>query len=70
MNTDDLKKQIQDILDGLSCILSAHNSCAEIVEIKNNKVTINCIGPCVNCDNRCIESSIKDKLPNVEVEII
>lgn len=70
MENKDVKRQIQEILDGLSCILSAHNSCAELVEIKDNRVVINCIGPCINCDNRCIESSIKEKLPDLEVIIM
>jgi hypothetical protein len=26
-------------------------------------------GPCIKCDNRCIESAIKDHLPDVEVVI-
>ncbi len=63
------EKKVKEILDGLSCILSAHDSCAELVEADDKKVVINCVGPCINCDNRCIESAIKEKLPDIEVII-
>jgi flavoprotein len=66
---DKTEEKIREILDGLECILSAHNSCAELVEVKDNKAVINCVGPCIHCDNRCIEEAIKEKLPNIEVII-
>jgi flavoprotein len=66
---DKTEEKIRGILDGLECILSAHDSCAELVEVKNNRAVINCVGPCVHCDNRCIEEAIKEKLPDIEVII-
>lgn len=63
------EKKVREILDGLSCILSSHNSCAELVEANDNKVVVNCVGPCINCDNRCIENAIKEQLPDIEVII-
>jgi hypothetical protein len=66
---DKTEKKIREILDGLECILSAHDSCAELVEVKDNRAVINCVGPCVHCDNRCIEEAIKEKLPDIEVVI-
>jgi flavoprotein len=61
--------KIREILEGLKCILEAHDSCAELTEFKDNKAVVYCGGPCVNCDNRCIEDAIKEKFPNVEVII-
>ena len=61
--------KIRDVLDGLQCILEAHHSCAELVEFKDNKAVIYCGGPCIQCDNKCIEEAIKEKLPDVEVVI-
>jgi flavoprotein len=66
---DKTEEKIREILDGLECILSAHDSCAELVEVKDNRAVINCVGPCVHCDNRCIEEAIKEKLPDIEVVI-
>jgi len=67
--TDSTVEKIKEILDSLQCILTAHDSCAELIEFKDNRAVIYCGGPCVNCDNRCIEGAIKEKLPDVEVII-
>jgi flavoprotein len=66
---DTTEEKIHEILDGLECILTAHDSCAELLEYKDNKAVIHCGGPCMKCDNRCIEGAIKEKLPDVEVII-
>lgn len=63
------EEKIREILIGLECILAAHDSCAELVEFKDNRAVIYCGGPCVHCDNRCIENAVKEKLPDVEVII-
>jgi hypothetical protein len=62
-------EKIRGILESLECILTAHDSCAELIEFKDNRAIIYCGGPCVNCDNRCIEGAIKEQLPDVEVVI-
>jgi hypothetical protein len=64
---DKTEEKIREILESLQCILSAHDSCAELVEVKDNRAVINCVGPCLYCDNRCIEEAIKEKLPDIEV---
>jgi len=64
---DKTEEKIRELLESLQCILSAHDSCAELVEVKDNRAVINCVGPCVRCDNRCIEDAIKEKLPDIEV---
>jgi len=63
------KQKIREILESLECILTAHDSCAELVEYKDNRAVIYCGGPCINCDNRCIEDAIKEQLPDIEVMI-
>jgi hypothetical protein len=68
-NADTTEQKIREILEGLECILTAHDSCAELIGYKKNRAVINCGGPCLNCDNRCIEDAIKEKLPDVEVII-
>jgi Fe-S cluster biogenesis protein NfuA len=64
-----IEQKIREILEGLECILTAHDSCAELIEYRDKKAVIYCGGPCIKCDNRCIESAIKDHLPDVEVVI-
>jgi hypothetical protein len=66
---ENTEAKIREILEGLKCILEAHDSCAELVEFKDNKAVVYCDGPCVNCDNRCIEEAIRERFPDVEVII-
>ena len=63
------EQKIREILESLQCILTAHDSCAELIEFKDNRAVIYCGGPCINCDNRCIEDAIKEQLPDIEVMI-
>jgi len=67
--TSHYEEQIREILKSLECILTAHDSCAELTEFKDNRAVIHCGGPCRHCDNRCIEDAIKEKLPDVDVVI-
>jgi flavoprotein len=67
--TVSIEEKIREILQGLECILTAHDSCAELTEFKDNKAVIYCGGPCVKCDNRCIEEAIREQLPDIEVII-
>ena len=66
---NNIEEKIRGVLESLQCILTAHDSCAELVEFKDNRAVIYCGGPCVRCDNRCIEEAIKEKLPDIEVVI-
>ena len=63
------EEQIREILNSLECILTAHDSCAELMEFKDNRAVIHCRGPCKQCDNRCIEDAVKEKLPDIDVVI-
>ena len=63
------EQKIREILESLECILTAHDSCAELVEYKDQRAVIYCGGPCIKCDNRCIEGAIKEQLPDIEVII-
>jgi Fe-S cluster biogenesis protein NfuA len=62
-------EDIKKVLESLECILTAHDSCAELISFRENTAVIYCGGPCRNCDNRCIEEAIRDKFPDVEVII-
>jgi hypothetical protein len=61
--------KIREVLESLECILTAHDSCAELIEFRDNKAVIYCGGPCIKCDNRCIEDAIRARLPDIEVVI-
>jgi len=62
-----IEEKVRTILDNLQCVMDKHGGCAELIEVKDNKVILYCGGKCADCDNRCVESSIKDQLPDVDV---
>ena len=68
-STAHYEEQIREVLNSLECILTAHDSCAELIEFKDNRAVIHCGGPCKQCDNRCIEDAVKDRLPDIDVVI-
>jgi hypothetical protein len=61
--------RIREVLTSLECILTAHDSCAELIEFRDNTAVIYCGGPCKACDNRCIEETVKGQVPGIEVVI-
>jgi len=63
------EEKIREIIDSLQCVLTKHDSCAELIEFKDNTAVIFCGGPCKSCDNRCIEEAIKGTFPDLEVII-
>ncbi len=58
---------IMEILGTLQYYMDAHKGFAELGEIQGNRVTIYCGGECVDCEPKCIEDAIKDKLPGIEL---
>jgi Fe-S cluster biogenesis protein NfuA len=64
---NDIEKQITEVLDSMSLILDSHESSAEIVEIKGNRVVIQMIGQCAECDINCLEEAIYQKLPDIDL---
>ena len=64
---NDIEKQITEVLDSMILILDLHESSAEIVEIKGNRVVIQMIGQCAECDTNCLEEAIYQKLPDIDL---
>lgn len=67
MNKNEIKKQVTEILDSMNWILDAHDSSAELVEVKGNKVVIHFVGQCADCETNCVEDAIYEKLPDIEL---
>ena len=67
LEKEKIEEKVRTILDQLQCVLDSHEGCAELIEVKDNKVILYCGGKCAGCDNRCVESAIKDELPDVDV---
>ncbi|MCK5505977.1 MAG: NifU family protein, partial [Thermodesulfovibrionia bacterium] len=46
---DEIEKQVIEVLYNVNWLLESHDSSAELIGIKGNKVTIRCIGYCAKC---------------------
>ncbi|GBE06278.1 hypothetical protein BMS3Abin10_01923 [bacterium BMS3Abin10] len=60
------EEKIRDILDSLEWLMDAHDSSAELVELKGNTAIIQLSGQCAVCDTNCIEDSLYQELPEAE----
>lgn len=62
-----IEKKITAALAAIKSYIKAHDGYAELVEVKGNRVTIYCGGRCADCEPKCIEDAIKDKVPGIEL---
>jgi hypothetical protein len=61
------KKKVQDILEDLAPLLSAHDCTMELGEVSGDRVVIYCGGEGAVCDSKCVEEVIKQKFPGIEI---
>ena len=64
---NDIKQNVLEVLHNLNWLLEPHDSYAELVDIKDNKVTIRCVGACVTCETDCIGVTFKERMPHIEL---
>ncbi len=61
------EKRVLDVLQNINWLMNAHNSYAELMEIKGRKVVIRCVGICVECKIDCIETAFTESMPDITV---
>jgi Fe-S cluster biogenesis protein NfuA len=66
-HSEDIEQQIIKIIDSMYWILEAHDSTAELTEVKGNRVFIQISGQCAECDTNCIEDALYAELPDIEL---
>lgn len=64
---DEIKKQVMEVLYNVNWLLEAHDSFAELIEIRGNKVVLRCVGQCQNCETDCIGVAFKERMPHIEL---
>lgn len=64
---DDIEQQVRAVLHNVNWLLEAHDSFAELVEIKGNKVVLHCVGQCHKCETDCIGVAFKERMPDIEL---
>jgi len=66
---NDIEKRVHEVLHNLNWLLEAHNSCVELVEIKDNTVVVRCTGACASCETNCVGVAFDERMPEVTLVI-
>jgi hypothetical protein len=64
---EEIERQVMDVLHNVNWLLEAHDSFAELVEIKGNKVVIHCVGFCAECETNCVGVAFKERMPDIDL---
>ena len=65
----DIEKRASIVLNNLNWLMEPHDSSVELIEVKDMRVIIRCVGYCKNCETDCISSAFKDSMPDIELII-
>ncbi|UCD36349.1 MAG: NifU family protein [Nitrospiraceae bacterium] len=64
---DDIEKRVLEVLHNVNWLLEAHDSYAELIEIRGRTVVIRCVGQCSTCETDCVGVAFKERMPDVEI---
>ncbi|NOZ67925.1 MAG: hypothetical protein GXP46_01440 [Deferribacteres bacterium] len=64
---NNIEQRVHEVLHNLNWLLEAHDSFAELVEVKGNKVVIRCVGYCAECETDCVGVAFKERMPDIEL---
>ena len=64
---DNIKKLVMEVLHNINWLLEAHDSFAELIEIKGNKIVLRCEGKCRDCETDCVGVAFKERMPDIEL---
>lgn len=67
MNSNNIEKRVNEVLHNVNWLLDAHESFAELVEIKGNKIVLRCVGQCSGCETDCVGLAFKERMPDIEL---
>ena len=62
-----IEEQVIEILHNVNWLLEAHDSSAELVEVKGNRVIIRCVGACAKCETDCVGVAFQERMPDIEL---
>lgn len=62
-----IEQQVIEVLHNVNWMLEAHDSFAELVEVKGNTVIIRCVGACANCETDCVGVAFQERMPDIEL---
>ncbi len=67
MNNNNIEQRVLEVLHNVNWLLESHDSFAELIEIKDMKVVIRCVGYCAECETNCVAVAFKERMPDIEL---
>ncbi len=64
---NEIEIKVKEVLHNVNWMLEAHNSVAELIKIKGNKVFIRCIGYCAECESDCVRVAFRERMPDIKL---
>jgi hypothetical protein len=65
----EFEKKVYEILHNLNWLMKPHDSYTELVEARDNRVVIRCIGYCAECETDCVRIAFEERLPDIDLII-
>ena len=62
-----IEQQVLEVLHNVNWMLEAHDSSAELVEVKGKTVIIRCIGACATCETDCVGVAFQERMPDIKL---
>jgi hypothetical protein len=66
---DDIKKRVYEVLHNLNWLMEPHDSFVELVEVRDRRVIVRCVGYCAQCESDCVRVAFKERMPDIELII-
>lgn len=67
LRMQEIERKVQEVLHNLNWLLEAHDSFAELIEIRGKKVVIRCVGFCAKCETNCVKVAFQERMPNIKL---
>ena len=66
---EERKRRVKEVLHNLNWLMEAHDSFAELVEIKGDNVVVRTEGHCAKCETGCVEVAFKERMPDIKLTL-
>ncbi len=64
---NEIERKVREVLHNVNWLLEAHNSFAELIEVKGKKVIIKCVGFCAECESDCLRVAFEERMPEIKL---
>ncbi len=67
LSIEERKRRVKEVLHNLNWLMEAHNSFAELVDIKGDNVIVRTEGHCADCETGCVKVAFDERMPDINL---